>query len=154
MKGTKILNAEQLPAARCDLHSSWPAIPSVCDKDIGLHHHSLPSIPPLFLVNPSDTPHFSQILCLPPGRFYKNFINRTNCNTCHFVCKACSGRIVIILPVSVIVHRICKRQGLHSPVVLRKLQWTQSCEISACLILWYIRRTQMLHEFPVKIMRR
>jgi len=65
MKSTK--KKEQLPAARCDLHSSRSAIPSVCDKDFGLHHHSLPSAPPLFFVNPPDPQLFPFIRKAKPS---------------------------------------------------------------------------------------
>ena len=130
MKSTK--KKEQLPAARCDLHSSRSAIPSVCDKDFGLHHHSLPSVPPLFLVNPAHAKHGSWI--------FVNVNESTALRRIDFM-KILSTALTVTLPLFFVNPVLTKCEAWNNPQLI---QFVAQCII--CVFTVYVESE--LSQFP------
>ena len=90
---------EQFPAVRCGLHFSRSAIPSVCDKDFGLYHHSFPSVPPLFPVPAAEQQLFSESTAFVAGLNCYYYSSTALTLTLHFLfvntvllCKRCYSR--------------------------------------------------------------
>lgn len=96
-------------------------------------------------------------------RFYKKFINRINCNTCHFVCKVRSDTIAAVPAQSQLFQHNCNRfsqnrsQSKAAIVRLRDRKippgplsaWREHKSYDS-----FEQSFQMLHELPVKIIRR